>query len=253
MGPTSLFHQSRPLLIAHRGNSCAAPENTLPAFLSAVELGVDLVEFDVQAASDGTPIVIHDDTVARTTDAKALWGNDRLKVADLNVAELHSLDAGAWFHARFANTRLSTLDEAIAALVPQTCLMIERKSGTPEQIVGVLNRRQAGDYVTVQAFDWEFLAACHALSPNLQLGALGEGELTNALCQRAVQIGAAIVGWEAPRLTPASIALAHSMKLKVWAWTVDDPDLATRLLAAGIDGLITNRPAAMKPFVAVVR
>jgi glycerophosphoryl diester phosphodiesterase len=242
-----LLKQPRPLLLAHRGNSSAAPENTMPAFLSALAVGVDLIEFDVQAAADGTLIVIHDDTLERTTDSRSVWHEERSPLAARTPAELSQLDAGSWYSPSFAGTRLSTLDQALATLLPQAALMIERKSGTAATLIETLARHRANEHVTVLAFEWPFVAECHAESPDLILGALGEGDLTVERCQQATSIGASIVGWEAARLTAASIAEAHRLGLKVWAWTVDSFAQAEQLLAAGLDGVITNRPASIKP------
>ncbi|MBZ0251997.1 MAG: hypothetical protein K8I02_01540, partial [Candidatus Methylomirabilis sp.] len=94
----------RCLRIAHRGASGECPENTLAAFGRALEIGVDMVEFDVHLSRDGVPVVIHDDDVRRTTDGRGL-------VKDLTLAELRRLDAGGWKDARFAGERIPTLEE----------------------------------------------------------------------------------------------------------------------------------------------
>ena len=247
-----LVAASRVLVIAHRGNSREAPENTLPAFESAAALGVDFVELDYLAAADGVPIVFHDEFLDRTTDACRRWSAKKIPLAAKTFGQLCELDAGSWFAPQFAATRLSSLQQVLEAMVPRACLMIERKSGDAPTCVGLLRSQGAIDRVTVQAFDWQFLHQCHALAPELVLGALGENALDDRRLAEACATGASIVGWEAAALNQAAIAASHARGLKVWAWTVDDPQEARRLLSAGIDGLISNVPAVMQQVIAEV-
>ncbi|HXT58437.1 MAG TPA: glycerophosphodiester phosphodiesterase family protein, partial [Pirellulales bacterium] len=125
---TEFVRQPKTLLLAHRGNSAAAPENTLPAFSSAIELGVDLVELDYLHSADGVPIVFHDETLDRSTDAVARWGGQDIPLASRTAAELGQLDAGRWFSPEFAGTRLPTLEQALALICRESRCMIERKA-----------------------------------------------------------------------------------------------------------------------------
>src|SRR5581483_3094013 len=106
-----LVLSDQPLVIAHRGDSSEFPENTLPAFEAAVEIGCDLVELDYHESADGVMVVIHDDTLDRTTDAKELFGGEQIAVKSKTWAELSRLDAGKWFDPKFAGTRLPTLEQ----------------------------------------------------------------------------------------------------------------------------------------------
>jgi glycerophosphoryl diester phosphodiesterase len=245
-----LLDASRVLSIAHRGNSRQAPENTLPAFESAAALGVDLVELDYLATADNVPVVFHDEFLDRTTDACRRWGGRRIPLASKTFGQLSELDAGSWFDPRFAATRVSSLEEVLEAILPRACLMIERKSGDAPTCVELLRSRGACDRVTLHAFDWQYLHKCHALAPELVLGALGEKRLDAQRLDDACATGASIIGWEAAALDEAAITASHARGLKVWAWTVDEPEAARRLLSAGIDGLISNVPAVMQQLIA---
>jgi glycerophosphoryl diester phosphodiesterase len=110
----ALIELSRPLVIAHRGYSQFAPENTLPAFQLGLRAGADLVELDYHHTKDGVPIVIHDADLDRTTDATNRWGGSKLNVTAYTAAELQALDAGTWFSPNFTGTKLPTLAEAVA-------------------------------------------------------------------------------------------------------------------------------------------
>lgn len=246
-----LIFSDRVLLIAHRGDSRVAPENTLPAFRSAIRVGVDFVELDYVHSADEVPIVIHDATLDRTTNARTLWpGTEKIPVASKSLDELRTLDAGTWFHEKFADARLSTLAEAVEVIAAGACLMIERKAGDADACLRVLHERSAIDRVVVQAFDWAFIERCRAISPDVVLGALGDKQATTEKLDQAQKLGAAVVGWDAKTLDAATIAAIHARGMKAWAWTVDDPDRARELIAAGLDGLISNVPATMKPIVA---
>jgi glycerophosphoryl diester phosphodiesterase len=241
-----LVQSDRVLIIAHRGDSRVAPENTLPAFASALRLGVDFVELDYWHSADGVPVVFHDEFLDRRTDALARWGGERIRLSSKTLDELRELDAGSWFGPQFAGTRLPTLAEALKLIQPTAMTMIERKGGDADTCVELLRKTGALDRVTVQAFDWEFLAECHRLAPELVLGALGEKELLDVHVQRAREIGATIVGWEAAYLDGDNIARLHDAGFKAWAWTVDEPLMARRLVAAGLDGVISNVPGPIR-------
>jgi len=243
------IHSSRVLVIAHRGNSRQAPENTLPAFVSAAKLGVDFVELDYRHTADDVPLVFHDEHLDRATDARRHWSEARIPLAGKTLAELRPLDAGSWFSPEFAGTRLSTLAELLAAL-PETCFMIERKSGSAKVLVELLEASQANDRVIVQAFDWDFLRDCRRLSADLPLGALGSKQLTDAGLNEARALAAAVIGWEAASLRRSEIERIHAAGMKAWAWTVDDEQLAQRLVDDGVDALISNRPAAIQGLLA---
>jgi len=240
----------RPLVIAHRGNSKVAPENTLPAFASAVQVGVDFVELDYCHTADGSLVVFHDKTLDRCTDACQQWGGKKIPLAAKSLAEIRLLDAGSWFEPQFAGTRIPTLEEALDVIQPGSMTLIEHKSGDAAACFELLQRKQVVPRVAVQAFDWSYLADLHQLAPEMVLGALGDKKLTPKQLAEIMACGARFVGWNHEELTKADIDNLHAQGLKVWCYTVDDPKTARRLLDWGIDGLISNVPARMKEVVA---
>jgi glycerophosphoryl diester phosphodiesterase len=241
--------ERRTLVIAHRGDSKAAPENTLAAFESAVRVGVDFVELDYHHSSDGVPIVIHDETLDRTTDAVKRWGGEKLPVVARSAAELVWLDAGTWFDAKFARQTLPTLDKSLDTILPSTFCLVERKAGDAATLVKMLREKRAMSRVVVQAFDWKFLADCHKLEPKLVLGALGSKELRAAQLDEIVAAGATAVGWKGDDLRQRDVDAVHARGLKAWAYTINEPEKVRKLLAWGVDGIITDVPVTVKPML----
>lgn len=232
------------VLIAHRGFSAQAPENTLPAFRLAVEADVDLVEFDYVQTKDGVPIVIHDKTLDRTTNiAREV---EPTPVASLTVDALRGLDAGTWFDPEYAGTRLPTVAEALAAIHPGATPLIERKAGDAATLVALLEEQRLLHDVVVQAFDWDFLTACRRLAPELPLAALGSKALTQARLDRCAALKVLAVGWRHRDLTADAVAAAHRIPVQVWAYTVNDVPRARELIAMGVDGVITDDPEAIR-------
>ena len=240
----------RVLVVAHRGNSRAAPENTLPAFESAVRLGVDMVELDYHHSADGVPVAFHDEELDRRTDACAVWGETKIPLASRSLAELKQLDAGRWFDARFAGTRIPTLEEAIDTILSGALPLIERKAGDAATFVQLVRRRGDQSRLAVMAFDWEFLADCRRLMPELVLGALGEHQLDARQLDEISALGAAFVGWNNEHLTQEMIADVHERGLQAWVWTVDDAARARQLIDFGIDAITSNVPGEIRSVVA---
>jgi glycerophosphoryl diester phosphodiesterase len=240
------------LVIAHRGDSKAAPENTLPAFASAVKAGADFVELDYYHSVDGVPIVCHDFYLDRTTNATALWGGTRLNLTAKTLTELKLLDAGSWFGPRFAGTRLPTLAEALDTIQAGSLTLVERKGGLPATCVDLLKEKGLIERVVVQSFDWGFLADCHQMAGDLTLAALGQKELSPAKLDRIAKTGARVVAWDERTTDASTIAAIHARGWKAWAWTVDKPDRIARLVEAKIDGIITNQPALTRATVEAI-
>lgn len=243
----NVLYTARQLVIAHRGDSRSAPENTLPALLKAVRLDVDFVELDYHHSRDGVPIVFHDELLDQHTNARQQWPDapPGIALADRTLSDLRQLDAGSWFSAEFVGTPISTLAEVCDAVLPHGMLAIERKSGDVATLLAVLNENAARQRCVVMAFELPFLAELHAADAELPLVALFEGEVTADKLSAAVQCGACAVGWDNATLTPAGIAQIHAQHLKAWCWTVDDRQRAAELWQAGLDGLITNVPHEM--------
>ena len=237
--------RSRPLVIAHRGNSSAAPENTLSAFRSALALGVDGVEFDYHHSSDGVPVVFHDETLDRTTNARDLWQRNGIRLADCTLSELAKLDYGNWFgiDQAFANEPLTTVEATLRLICDGGAMpVIERKSGDAMTLIDILCRQGVKPRAVIMAFDWRFLSDCFRLDPTLRLVALGEGPLTAEMLEQIAAIPAGVVGWDQKSLDSNAIAAIHQHGWEAWTWTVDDVDRMRELSLAGIDAITTNFP-----------
>ncbi len=243
------IRENRVMLIAHRGASKAMPENTLPAFQEAQAAFVDLIELDYRHTKDGRPVVIHDETLDRTTDAVARWGGADIRVASRTLDDIRQLDAGLWFDKRFRNTRVPTLEGAVSIIELEALALIERKSGDAKTLVDWLRTTGRLNSVVVQAFDWTFLAQCRALAPDLAIGALGREAATDDDLRTLRSFGAVAVGWRAKDLDAARIKRFHANGQKVWAYTVNDPEAAKKLITAGVDGIITDDPFTIGPLL----
>jgi glycerophosphoryl diester phosphodiesterase len=241
-----LSAKRRPLVIAHRGASLEAPENTLPAFRSGVDAGSDLVELDYRHAADGVPIVIHDETLDRTTDALVLFGGTEIPIASKASGELERLDAGTWFSPRFQGTRLPNLESSLHSILKGSVPLVERKAGDAATLVALLERLNLIEQVVVQAFDWEFLRKCRAISAELALVQLGDEPPTDDLLDTYHQLGCGLVAWKNDLLTPEAMDWFHSRHIGVWSWTIDDPSRAQELVSLGVRGIITNDPARIR-------
>ncbi len=250
-----LLALDRPLVIAHRGYSAVAPENTLPSFKLALAAGADLVELDYYHSSDGVPVVIHDADLDRTTDAVKRWGARKTRVESKKVEELRLLDAGAWRDAQFTGTKLPLLTEALDLIQSNGITLIERKAGDPAACAKLLKERGLINEVVVQAFDWEYLRGLHAIEPAQILGALGppgtregkklsdaEKKLNATWLEEVRKTGARLVVWN-KMMDRAAVETAHRQGLKVWVYTINDSTAANSLLDLGVDGIITDNPA----------
>lgn len=235
----------RVLVIAHRGNSCVCPENTLAAFQSALDVKADLVELDYHHAADGVPVVIHDEILDRTTDAEAVLFKAKLLVGDLPLADLRRLDVGSWFDIKFAEARLPTLAESLDLIQAGSTTLIERKAGDARTLVKLLEEKKLTEQVVVQSFDWEFVAECRRLSPRLTLATLSGKPASEQQIRAAAATGADLIVWNHEKIGKPQIDLIHSLGKRAWVYTVDDPRRAAGLVSAGVDGIITNRPAEM--------
>ncbi len=250
-----LLNGERPLVIAHRGYSMAAPENTLPAFRLGLLAHADLVELDYFHTRDGIPVVMHDTTLDRTTNAREVFGGERIPVESKTMEDLRKLEAGSWFDPLFKGVTVPTLAESLDLIQPASVTLVERKRGDARTLVELLRKKEMIHDVVVQAFDWSFLADCHELAPGIVLGALGpprradgsrypvdERFLNEAFLDRIEAAGAKVVGWNR-QVTAESVAEAQRRGLKVWVYTINELEETLRFLNMGVDGIISDNPA----------
>ncbi len=246
---------AKPTVIAHRGGAGLRPENTLAAFSHAVALGVDVLEMDIHATADGTLVVIHDSTVDRTTNGSG-------KVKEMTLAEVRQLDAGyQWspdngqtFPYRGQGITIPTLEEVFQAF-PDTRMNIEIKQREPSiagTLCDLIRAYAMQEKVLVASFHktamQEFRAAC----PEVATASYkDEMRVMYALATlRLIGIYSPVAQaaqvpeyWGDIRvITPAFVRGMHARGIQVHAWTINEPEDMQRLLALGVDGIITNYP-----------
>jgi glycerophosphoryl diester phosphodiesterase len=229
-------------VIAHRGASNMAPENTLSAFKKAIELNADYFELDVRTSKDDSLIIMHDETVNRTT-------NDTGKVNNLTFSDLKKMDAGFWFNIRFINERIPTLFEALS-LVKNTksnigiCVHInESKDYVVSLVVNLIKKMQMEEQVIISSFEYNRLAFSKQIAPEIKTLWLLPDYLNQELIKKASEININILGVRPEdNVAKEMINASHIMNMNVWKWTVDDITEMRNFINLGIDGIITDNP-----------
>jgi glycerophosphoryl diester phosphodiesterase len=225
-------------LYAHRGASAEAPENTLAAFCRAVETGADGIELDVHLCADGVPVVIHDETLERTTDGCG-------QIATCSLARLRKLDAGSWFAPIFAGERVPTLEDTLRLLAGRLRLNLEVKDTRAGMAVLELLRHFAQADVVVSSFAYPLLSQLRRAAPDLPLAVLAGSDWHRAVA-RAAALRACALHPHVDLVNRPLLAACRQLQLPVLAWTVDDPSRARTLARLGIAGLFTNDPAGLR-------
>jgi glycerophosphoryl diester phosphodiesterase len=225
-------------IIGHRGAMSVAPENTLESFARAIEMGATTVEFDVRLLADGRFVIIHDDTLDRTTNGTG-------SVMARSSAEIRSLDAGSWFSPAFSGARVPFLDEVIDLCKGKVRLLVELKAHfapdyRPErQLVDLLRRHGVLPDVQIISFDHSMPLRVKEIDPSIETGinynCAPVEPLVDALLARAGTLHPSMSG----SVTAAFVDEAHARGIRVSATTNDRAELL-RLIRAGVDGLCTN-------------
>ncbi|MFC9176705.1 glycerophosphodiester phosphodiesterase family protein [Streptomyces sp. NPDC057107] len=251
-----------PTVVAHRGASGYAPENTLAAVDAAKALSIDWVENDVQRTKDGVLVVLHDTDLKRTTDVEEVFpGRAPWAVKDFTAAEVAKLDAGSWFGQQFAGARVPTLTQFVDRLERnRQKLLLEIKSptaypGIERDILrvlgqaGWLDRTHVRDRLVVQSFGADSVKRVHALRPDITTGFLGTpavadlpsyAAFTDQINPSYATIGADYVA------AVQRLKGAHGKPLRVNTWTVNNAADAAKARAYGVDGIITNYPDVVR-------
>jgi glycerophosphoryl diester phosphodiesterase len=222
-------------VIAHRGASIDAPENTIAAFRLAIEQGADYVELDVQESKDGEVVVVHDSDLMKL-------GGGPAKVWEATAAELRSVDIGSRIGPKYAGEGVPTLAEALAACKGRARVIVELKSyghdvQLAEKVVALVEAAGMADDCVFMSLDHGMVRRMKELRPNWRAGVLAAkaiGDLTI--------LGADFVAVESRMATHRFVRRAHRAGQEVYVWTVDDPASMLAMMSRGVDGLITNRP-----------
>ena len=243
------------LIVAHRGASDLAPENTLAAFNLAWELGADVIEADFYLTADGHIVAHHDETTKRTA------GVNR-PVAKQTLAELKKHDVGAWKHSRFAGERIPTLQEVLATIPAGRAIFIEIKTDAtiaPALAESIRSSDLDPRQVTVIAFDKEVIASFKGILPKTRALWLTKIKETRPgiwrptaqqIVKTATRIRADGVDLEArpEAIDEAFIRTLRAAGLEIHVWTVNDAKLAQRMIDLGVDGITTDRPGWLRRF-----
>ncbi|MET8657049.1 glycerophosphodiester phosphodiesterase family protein [Streptomyces griseus] len=260
--PEAPERQDAPVVVAHRGASGYAPENTLAAVDAADALGIEWVENDVHRTRDGVLVVLHDNDLKRTTDAEQVYP-DRAPwaVKDFTAAELAKLDAGSWFGERFAGARVPTLTQFLSRMERnRQKLLLEIKSpatypGIERDIIrvlgrsGWLDRSHVRSRLVIQSFGADSVKTVHSLRPDITTGFLGTpavadlpsyAAFTDQINPSYATIGADYVAAVQRLKGP------HGKRLRVNTWTVNKAADAVKARDYGVDGIITNFPDVVR-------
>lgn len=236
---------AKPLIIAHRGARDVAPENTLAAFQAALDAGADGIELDVSRCASGEIVVMHDDTVDRTTDGHG-------RVADLGWAELQRLDAGSSFAPEFAGEGVPLLEQVLAGFADKLMINIEIKAvargiwrgdGIEREIAAKVAKYHAR-HILVSSFNPLALGRMGRVAPELPCALLYAPNmpvwLSRAWSRHWLKLAA--LHPEHSMVDAEMLTRAQTQGYQVNAWTVNDPDEMGRLIKLGVDGLITDHP-----------
>ncbi len=230
-------------IIAHRGASMYAPENTMASFQLALEVGADGIELDVHLSKNGVPVVIHDYDVKRTTNGTGY-------VNELTDKELTELDAGSWFKKEFSDQSIPLLSEVLE-LCKDTKedfqINIELKSGSTvypqieEKVLRIVDDLSLNEKVLISSFDHYAIEKIKNINEEIKTGALFSSAIVAPWRYLAtLDFDAYHTTWH--RIDKEVVDGCHKNNLIVNAYTLDDPNFANILITYGIDGIITNDP-----------
>ncbi|MFB3162143.1 glycerophosphodiester phosphodiesterase family protein [Neobacillus sp. 179-J 1A1 HS] len=236
--------------VAHRGATGYAPENTIAAFDKGVEMKADYIEIDVQRSKDGELVIIHDNTVDRTTDGTGY-------VKDLTFEQIRSLDAGSFKGEQFTGEKIPTFDEILDRYHGKTGILIELKSpelypGIEGQVAQKLKERNLdkpqNEKIIIQSFNFESMKITNSLLPKVPIGVLTSNRAHTT--EQALKEFSTYADYFNPSYGIVSKELVdqvHSLGMKIQSWTVRSHEAAQFLLDMNVDGIITDYPDYVDP------
>ena len=234
---------SAPIVIAHAAAAGEAPANTLAGVRASLESAAAM-EIDLHLCADGVPVLLHNATLDRTTNLSG-------PVRDVSLADLAAADAGDGEH-------VPSLDEVLDLVAGRIDVMCEMKvapdhaADAPDLLAAtldVIRRHGAESWAALHSFDHDLVERARALAPDIEAAFIvapmgGAGLRT--LADRAAEHGVGAISLFHAVVAPHAVEIARGHGLKLWAWTADAPADWTRLADAGVDGIITNQPAALR-------
>jgi len=261
---------SHPLVIAHRGASAVRPENTCAAISTAIELGADMVEIDVQLTKDGQLVVFHDWTLARTIRCAQFSRRElrKTRICDLALDQIDALDAGAWWSAKFAGERVPTLSRVLAMCGHQVAVNIEIKPSRLSARSERRGRRTADQpanetariaaqlavalsahrdvNIVVSSFDHALLARLQRAIPDMRLGVLSTSRGVAAALTVAAMLKAYSIHVPCSTATRSLADQVHTAGLRLYTYTANRMAVMRRLIALGVDGIFTDYPDRLR-------
>ncbi len=231
-------------IVAHRGFSNLAPENTIVSGREAVRIGASGSECDLYATKDGHLVLMHDRMVNRTTDGEG-------KIVELTYDQVKKLDAGSWKDPKFAGEPVPTLEAYLAAMKDSGCVpVLEIKmTGISEKIIDAVRKADMVDQVAVLAFNTNVVREIRQLEPRIPCAWLAHKKLEGTAAQQADWIAEEakkydtdLVNLYYPMVSASIIEELHQRGIGVWVWTVNDPQIMETLMRWGIDSITTDRP-----------
>ncbi|MCM1231022.1 MAG: phosphatase PAP2 family protein [Ruminococcus flavefaciens] len=228
-------------IIAHRGYSSVFPENTLAAFAGALDIGADYIELDVQLSKDGEVVILHDESLKRTTGIEGT-------TADFTCEELKELDAGSWFDSSFAGEKLPTLSEALELIGNTECKVylelkdIGDKEGFEEAVLESVSRCGMEEQCVFASFRYEYLRHLKELDDSLQI-LYNTSSGTETLVE---EFPADYYGLAVDAAAQENINAIHEAGKKAFVWTVNTPAQMQEMQRKGVDGIVTNYPGVAK-------
>ncbi len=233
---------NRPILIAHRGAPQIAPEDTLASYEKAIQFGSEVMENDIRRTADGELVLLHDETVNRTTNGTGY-------VRNMTLQEVKKLDAGSWFGSAFKGERIPTLREALRQLKGRPVIMLAepKEDGLEAQIIQLIKEEGVASQVLIQSFSDQHLRYVRDIEPAYGRGLLESqtpplsAALDKAMKQQ--QYYTALQSMSAPSygsMYPELAAYGGSRGLTFWTWTVNDQNKMKQLIRLGVHGIITD-------------
>lgn len=237
-----------PLVIAHRGNSSSAPENTLAAIREAINLGTDCVEIDIRCTKDCVPILIHDPAIGRVT-------GDMGNVSDLTLEEIHALHVSMQNgETKYRGEGIPTFEEALLEAKDETNLVAEVKVDCIDQILSIIGKLRIARGLSFACFRIELLQKLYRAMPHFEVAWLLnapqwiEGNSAKTI-ETASESEISVVVPPMPAITASSVCCAHEVGLKVWTWECETAEDFEKAVAAGVDGIVTNAPHELLAFL----
>lgn len=244
-------------IVAHKGASASAPENTLAAFEMAIEMGTDMIELDVRNTKDEQIVVFHDETLDRTTNGSGF-------VHDYTLEEIRQFDAGSWFDPKYSSEHIPTLQEVLDSIHGRCKVIIEIKhmdhphyEDFAEKVIDVIRKEKNGyDWIILESMESQYIEAAHAYDDHVQTKKLMISEDSAPLLafyiETKMHLGRAKEDDRMKALTPEYHTLSprrvfrmHARGFEVFTYSPDTREEMVKMLHMGVDGIITNRPEVL--------